>query len=78
MATAILFPPRRPLLCCSERGRGERKRERAGHEREGEREKRGFGLVLGRALVFFDYCYFYWQNQQEPLRRREFAFWVVT
>ena len=59
----------------------ERKREKKtlGERCEGEREKKGFGLGLGlgRALVFFDYCYLYWQTQRVPMRRREFAFWVV-
>ena len=65
-------------------GWGERKREEnARRTKRREREKRGFGLGLGlglglgRALVFFDYCYLYWQTQRVPMRRREFAFWMV-
>ena len=52
---------------------GERKKESARENGKGKEKKRGSSLFpssLARFL-FFDYCYFYWDTQREPLRRRE-------
>ena len=52
---------------------GERKKARGTMRRE----KRGseahfFSLpIVPLSLAIFDYCYFYWDTQREPLRRRE-------
>ena len=52
----------------------------------GEKEKESARDTMGRGktasafsifpsfparFLFFDYCYFYWETQREPLRRRE-------
>ena len=35
-------------------------------------EERLFPLpIVSPRFLFFDYCYFYWNTQQEPLQRRE-------
>ena len=55
--TKSLSPPQRPLCVMGSLGRGE-KSKRVG----------GDGKGPPAAL---NYCYFYWNTQREPLRRRE-------
>ena len=52
-------------VLCRSRGETGRKKNKAHGAR--------FFLLptVPRALSFFDCCYFYWDNQREPLRRRE-------
>ena len=54
---------------------GKKEKESARGRMGGGREKRGSRLfplpIVPRALsIFFDYCYFYWYTQREPMRRR--------
>ena len=49
------------------------KRKREGDDGKGKGEKASF---LARFL-FFDYCYFYWDTQREPLLRRESLDWML-
>ena len=49
------------------------KRKREGDDGKGKGEKASFPT----RFLFFDYCYFYWDTQREPLLRRESLDWVL-
>ena len=70
---------RRGLL--SHREAGAKKREARKARWERERKKKGaFSLSLSSPtrLVYFDYCYFYWDTQREPLQRRATFCFLLT
>ena len=52
---------------------GEKKESARGTMGRGKREERPLPSShrTPRAFYFFDYCYFYWDTQREPLRRSE-------
>ena len=58
---------------CVERNLGIKKNWKGGERWEGERvEERFLPLpIVPPPFLFFDYCYFYWNTQREPLQRRE-------
>ena len=58
---------------CVERNLGIKKNWERGERWEGERvEERFLPLpIVPQPFLFFDYCYFYWNTQREPLQRRE-------
>ena len=49
------------------------KRKREGDDGKGKGEKASFPA----RFLFFDYCYFYWDTQREPLLRRESLDWML-
>ena len=63
--TALSLSSPEAFLCCREAG-------------EKEKESARGAMVRGKSFLFFDYCYFYWDTQREPLRRRELpcSWWV--
>jgi len=70
---------RRGLLCRGEAGEKKREARKARWERE--RKKKGaFSLSPSSParLVYFDYCYFYWDTQREPLQRRATFCFLLT
>ena len=74
---ASLF--RRGLLW--HREAGEKKREARKARWERERKKKGvfsFSSSSPARLVYFDYCYFYWDTQREPLQRRATFCFLLT
>ena len=74
---ASLF--RRGLLW--HREAGEKKREARKARWERERKKKGvfsFSSSSPTRLVYFDYCYFYWDTQREPLQRRATFCFLLT
>ena len=70
-----LTPPSSAEASLCRRETGEKEKESArGTMGRGKREKRPFPLpIIPLALSAFrlQYCYFYWDTQREPLRRRE-------
>ena len=67
--------PHRPLCVVGRLGR-KKKRARGAWwkgEREEERQAPAFSLFpwFPVRFLFFDYCYFYWDTQRKPLRRRQ-------
>ena len=77
LCNAIVLAGKEVVLSSAEaslrcREAGEKEKESAGHDGRGKTAPAFYLFPSSPArFLFFDYCYFYWDTQREPLRRRE-------
>ena len=73
--------PHRGFFVSQRNWEKEKKRKCAGHNGKGKgrRKAPAFSLFPSSPsrFLFIDYCYFYWDTQRKPLRRKEVFLYII-